>query len=162
LKLGAWFASREFDAERHRDLARWIAGVAAGGAAALALWGARGARAGAIAINRVRILLPRLPRSLAGYRIAQITDLHVGPTLGRAYLEDIVQRVNALEPDLVAVTGDLVDGSVEQLGPHVEPIAQLRAPDGVFFVTGNHEYFVRGLEKWLDFLRARGVRVLRN
>src|SRR5262249_20380248 len=102
------------------------------------------------------------PRSLAGYRIAQITDLHVGPTIGRAYLEDIVQRVNALEPDLVAVTGDLVDGSVEQLGPHVEPIAQLRAPDGVFFVTGNHEYFVRGLEKWLDFLRARGVRVLRN
>jgi uncharacterized protein len=162
VKLGARFASSEFDAERRVELARWIAACAAGGAAALALWGARRATAGAIATNRVRILMPRLPRSLAGYRIAQISDVHVGPTIGRAYLEDIVQRVNALQPDLVAVTGDLVDGSLEQLRAQVEPIARLKAPDGAFFVTGNHEYFVRGLEEWLDFLRTHGVRVLRN
>jgi predicted MPP superfamily phosphohydrolase len=86
----------------------------------------------------------------------------VGPTIGRSYVEDIVERVNALEPDLIAVTGDLVDGSLEQLGPLVEPIARLRAKDGVFFVTGNHEYYVPGLEQWLSFLREKGLRVLRN
>ena len=143
-------------------LARWIAASAVSAAAALTLWGVREARAGGIGIKRVRISLPRLPSLRSGYRIAQISDIHVGPTIDRAYLGEIVRRVNALEPDLVAVTGDLVDGSVEQLGTHVEPIAELKARDGTFFVTGNHEYFVRGLEDWLDFLRKRGVRVLRN
>jgi len=164
IKLGVRLASLAsgFDVERRRYLACWIAAAAAGGAAGLSAWGARGATAGAVVTKRVRIGLARLPQSLSGYRIAQITDLHVGPTIGRAYVEHIVQRVNALEPNLVAVTGDLVDGSVEQLGNLVEPIAQLKAPDGAFFVTGNHEYFVPGLEQWLQFLKERGLRVLRN
>jgi predicted MPP superfamily phosphohydrolase len=164
IKLGARLASRAsgFDVERRRQLAHWIATAAAGGAAGLSAWSARNATRGAVETKRVRIALARLPQSLSGYRIAQITDLHVGPTIGRAYVEDIVQRVNALKPDLVAVTGDLVDGSVEQLGSLVEPIAQLKAPDGTFFVTGNHEYFAPGLERWLRFLKERGLRVLRN
>ena len=164
VKLGEWLASdgSGLDPERSQSLARWIAAAAAGGAAVLSAWGAWFARARAVVTKRVRIALARLPRTLSGYRIAQITDVHVGPTIGRSYVEDIVQRVNALEPDLVAVTGDLVDGSVEQLGSLVEPISQLRAPDGVFFVTGNHEYFAPGLERWLEFLRKRGLRVLRN
>jgi len=164
IKLGARLASRAsgFDLERRRPLAHLIATAAAGGAAGLSAWSARNATLGAVETKRVRIALARLPQSLSGYRIAQITDLHVGPTIGRAYVEEIVQRVNALQPNLVAVTGDLVDGSVEQLGPLVEPIAQLRAPDGAFFVTGNHEYFVPGLERWLRFLKKRGLRVLRN
>jgi uncharacterized protein len=164
IKLGARLACRAsgFDVERRRYLAHWIATTAAGGAAGLSAWSARGATVGAVETKRVRIGLARFPQSLSGYRIAQITDLHVGPTIGRAYVEDIVQRVNALQPNLVAVTGDLVDGSVEQLGSLVEPIAQLKAPDGAFFVTGNHEYFVPGLERWLHFLKERGLRVLRN
>lgn len=164
VKLGVRFAGRAsgFDVERRRYLAHWIGATAASGAGVLSAWGAWGATVGAIQTKRVRIGLARLPRSLSGYRIAQITDIHVGPTIGRAYLEEIVQRVNALEPDLVAVTGDLVDGSLEQLGRLVEPIAELKARDGKFFVTGNHEYFVPGLERWLEFLKQRGVRVLRN
>jgi len=164
VKLGARLATRVsgFDAERRRQLAHWIATVATGGAAGLSAWSARNATLGAVETKRVRIALTRLPQSLSGYRIAQITDVHVGPTIGRAYMEEIVHRVNALQPNLVAVTGDLVDGSVEQLGRLVEPIAELKAPDGAFFVTGNHEYFVPGLERWLAFLKERGLRVLRN
>jgi len=164
IKLGARLIGRAsaFDVQPRRQLAHWIATAAAGGSAGLSTWSARNATLGAVETKRVRIALARLPQSLSGYRIAQITDLHVGPTIGRAYVEEIVERVNALQPNLVAVTGDLVDGPVEQLGPLVEPIAQLKAPDGAFFVTGNHEYFVPGLERWLHFLKERGLRVLRN
>jgi len=164
IKLAARLASRAsgFDLERRRQLAHWIATATAGGTAGLSAWSGRNATVAAVKTMRVRVALTKLPQSISGYRIAQITDLHVGPTIGRAYVHDIVQRVNALEPNLVAITGDLVDGSVEQLGPLVEPIAQLKAPDGAFFVTGNHEYFVPGLERWLLFLKERGLRVLRN
>lgn len=89
----------------------------------------------------VDVALPGLPDSLQGFTIAQISDIHVGPTIKRSYLSRIVERVNALDADLIAVTGDLVDGSVEDLAAHTAPLAQLRARDGAYFVTGNHEYY---------------------
>jgi predicted MPP superfamily phosphohydrolase len=73
----------------------------------------------------------------------------------------VVDSVNALQPDVVAITGDLVDGSVSRLAPHVAPLARLRARHGVFFVTGNHEYYA-GVEEWCTHLGELGVRVLRN
>ena len=112
-------------------------------------------------VKRIRVELPRLPAALDGTTIAQITDLHLGPTLQREWLEDVVRRTNALGADVIAVTGDLVDGSVEQLGEIVAPLGGLRARWGVYFITGNHEYYA-GVEPWLTEVRRLGLRVLRN
>jgi predicted MPP superfamily phosphohydrolase len=107
------------------------------------------------------VRLDKLPRELDGTVIVQMSDIHVGPTIGRELIEDLVARSNALEPHLVAITGDLVDGSVENLRDQVAPLSQLKARWGVFFVTGNHEYY-SGVTEWIDELGRLGVRVLRN
>jgi predicted MPP superfamily phosphohydrolase len=112
-------------------------------------------------VKRTTVPLAGLPPALAGFRIVQITDIHVGPTIKQDYLQAIVDRVNALEADVVAITGDLVDGSVAELRAHVAPLAQLRARHGVFFVTGNHEYY-SGVHGWVGELRRLGIRVLHN
>jgi predicted MPP superfamily phosphohydrolase len=112
-------------------------------------------------LRRVRLPCAGLPPDFPALRIAQISDLHVGPTLRRGYVEKLVQTVNALGADLVVITGDLVDGSVSQLGEQVAPLAALRARHGVYFVTGNHEYFYRGAQ-WCAALRALGLRVLED
>ncbi|HEX7687794.1 MAG TPA: metallophosphoesterase, partial [Burkholderiaceae bacterium] len=112
-------------------------------------------------VKTVDVPIAGLPPALQGFRIAQISDLHVGPTIKRAWLERVVDAVNRLEPDVVAVTGDLVDGSVAELAEHVAPLAQLRSRHGSFFVTGNHEYY-SGAGPWIEHLRRLGVRVLMN
>ena len=112
-------------------------------------------------VRRVEIALERWPRALDGFRIAQISDLHIGPILGREFAAGVTARVNALAPDLVAVTGDLVDGSVRRLADEVAPLAALRARHGVFFVTGNHDHY-SGASAWAGRARELGMRVLRN
>jgi predicted MPP superfamily phosphohydrolase len=112
-------------------------------------------------VVRVDVPIAGLPQELDGYAIAQISDIHVGPTIKRAYLNAIVNKVNSLKPDAIAVTGDLVDGSVQRLALHTAPLARLAAPDGVFFVTGNHEYY-SGAEQWIAEVRRLGLRVLLN
>jgi predicted MPP superfamily phosphohydrolase len=112
-------------------------------------------------IKRVDVPIAGLPQELDGYAIAQISDIHVGPTIKRGYLNAIVNKVNALKPDAIAVTGDLVDGSVQRLALHTAPLSRLAAPDGVFFVTGNHEYY-SGAEQWIAEVRRLGLRVLMN
>jgi uncharacterized protein len=109
----------------------------------------------------VRIPLAGLPRALHGFTIAQISDVHVGPTIKRGFVEGIVDRVNDIKPDMIAITGDLVDGSVQQLSIHTEPLAQLTARHGAFFVTGNHEYY-SGERAWTEEIRRLGLRVLKN
>ena len=96
-----------------------------------------------------------------GTSIVQISDVHIGPTLGKEFLATVVAQVNGLSPDIIAITGDLVDGSVAQLRDHVAPLAELRATYGVFFVTGNHEYY-SGAQEWIEELARLGIRVLRN
>lgn len=145
-------------AEPH--LSRWIAGAVA----ALALLGTGfGVKSalGDVPVRRVPVALSRLPAALAGYKMVQLSDLHIGPTLGRDWTERLVERVNALEPHAVVITGDLVDGSVTRLREHVAPLGDLRARDGVFFVTGNHEYYA-GADAWLRELERLGIRPLRN
>jgi predicted MPP superfamily phosphohydrolase len=158
--LGALAGGLPADPERRLVLAR---GVAAAIGAASALIGAGGIVnvARGFQIRRVRVPMPRLPREASGYAIVQMTDVHVGPTIGRAFVERIVRETNALEPDMVVITGDLVDGTVDQLADLVAPLADLRARDGVFFVTGNHEYY-SGADDWIAHLRGLGIRVLRN
>ncbi len=151
------------DPERRQAIARLFGGVAA----LVGLGVSAGGMASAlsqVSVRRVRVAidrLGRLGRGRPGYRIVQISDVHVGPTIGKDFIERIVARINELKPDLVAITGDLVDGSVAELEEHVAPLAKLTARDGVFFVTGNHEYY-SGADEWIAHLRKLGVRVLRN
>lgn len=112
-------------------------------------------------VVEVDVPIADLPDALRGFRIVQVSDIHVGPTIRRPFLEGIVRRVNELEADLVAVTGDLMDGTVTALGDDVEPIADLQSRHGTYFITGNHEYY-SGAEEWIAYLRERGVKVLLN
>lgn len=112
-------------------------------------------------LRRVVQHLPRWPEALRGLRIAQISDIHIGPVLGAGFAEKLVARVNALDADLIAITGDLVDGHVEALRRDVEAFAGLHARFGVFFVTGNHDVY-SGDEAWVERIRELGIRVLRN
>jgi len=112
-------------------------------------------------VRRVDVPIEGLPASLDGFTIAQISDLHVGPTIKRRYVDAVVEAVNAIGADLIAVTGDLVDGGVAQLRGHTEPLRRLSSRYGTYFVTGNHEYY-SGVQPWLAELRRLGFRVLLN
>ncbi len=112
-------------------------------------------------LRRIEVMLPRLPAALSGFRIVQISDVHIGPLLDRRFAEHLCTRVNDLEPDLVAVTGDLVDGRVARIGSEVEPLRGLRARHGIFSVTGNHDFF-SGADDWVARADELGWRTLRN
>ncbi len=112
-------------------------------------------------VFEVDIPIANLPADLHGFRIVQISDLHVGPTLKAGWVRQVVEQVNSLQPDLVAFTGDLGDGSVEYLRRDVAPLANLRAPHGVYFCTGNHEYY-SGLDDWMAEIKRLGMTMLNN
>lgn len=112
-------------------------------------------------VVEVEVPVDGLPPDLDDLRIVQLSDVHVGPTIRREDLEAVVRRCNTLEPDLVVITGDLVDGHVEDLLAEVEPLRELRARHGVFFVTGNHEYYWDG-PAWCRYVQSLGVHVLCN
>ena len=113
------------------------------------------------AVLTVEIPIADLPELLHGFSIVQITDIHVGATIKNGYVSRIVEAVNELDADMIAVTGDLVDGSVARLARHTEPLGRLTARYGVFFVTGNHEYY-SGAHAWIAELRRLGMSVLLN
>ncbi len=170
LRMLVWIKSRFVATKRASDapaqpdrrvfLARSLAGVAAVGSGGVAFSGYRSAT-GEIATPEVAVKLDRLPPALSGYRIAQLSDMHLGPLLGGRFLESVVEKTNALRPDLIVITGDMVDASVRMLGKQLAPLSKLSARHGVVFVTGNHEYYSGALD-WITFLRERGVRVLQN
>ncbi len=112
-------------------------------------------------VRRVQVPLARLSAGLDGLRIVQLSDLHVGWLLRRSFVSEVVRRVNSLKPDIVVITGDLVDAGVPQLQGDVAPLADLRARYGVYFVTGNHEYYA-GVEPWLSHLPRLGIKILGN
>ena len=112
-------------------------------------------------VRSVNVPIVDLPAPLHGFTIAQISDVHIGPTIKREYVAAIVDAVNQLDADMIAVTGDLVDGSVKQLSVHTQPLSRLSARHGAFFVTGNHEYY-SGVSGWVAELRRLGLCVLMN
>ncbi len=148
------------DPARRTFFGRVLSVGIAGFAGATGIYGVTSAR-GEVMVERVKIQLRRFPEALGGFRIVQLSDVHIGPTIGGDWLRGVVEKVNALEPDLVAITGDLVDGRVADLAADVAPLADLRAKHGVYFVTGNHEYY-SGADEWIAHLRSLGIKVLRN
>ncbi len=112
-------------------------------------------------VRSVDVPIAGLPAALHGFTIAQISDIHIGTTIKRKYVDAIVDAVNDLDADLIAVTGDLVDDSVRQLSHHAQPMSRLSARYGTYFVTGNHEYY-SGAGAWVTELRRLGLRVLMN
>jgi predicted MPP superfamily phosphohydrolase len=148
------------DPERRTLIARGVAEAAGLTVAALGAISVRSALAD-VDVPEVNVKLERLPSALSGLTLVQLTDVHIGPTIGRKFLEHVVEKSNAAKPDAIVITGDLVDGSVASLRAHVAPLAKLKARYGVYFVTGNHEYY-SGVDEWLTELERLGVRVLRN
>ncbi|MFD8571998.1 metallophosphoesterase [Streptomyces sp. NPDC059639] len=145
---------------RRLVLARTVGVASAVAAAGIVGNGAYGVLRGP-KVKRVTVPLAKLPRSAHGFRIAVVSDVHLGPVLGRGFAERVVDIVNGTQPDLIAVVGDLVDGSVEDLAPAVAPLARLRSRHGTYFVTGNHEYF-SGADPWVAHVREIGMRPLAN
>ncbi|MCX4964371.1 metallophosphoesterase [Streptomyces sp. NBC_00654] len=145
---------------RRLFVARAVGGAAAVAGLGTVGYGTHGVLRGP-RTKRITVPLARLPRSAHGFRIAVVSDVHLGPILGRAHTRRIVDAVNATRPDLIAVVGDLVDGSVADLGTAAEPLAGLEARHGSFFVTGNHEYF-SGAAQWVDHVRELGLHPLEN
>lgn len=141
-------------------VARTIAGVTLASTASITTLGMRNAL-GDIEVRRVPVRLARLPRALDGYRIGLISDVHIGPLLDRRFLAGVIETLRRLRPDAIAIVGDLVDADVSRIGSDIALLGGLQAPDGTFFVTGNHEYYA-GAELWLTFLRRLGIRVLQN
>ena len=157
-ELGLWL-SPLFKLD-HDQFASWSALAVLALAAVSSLVGFFNARRLAAVVD-VDIPISGLPAALHGYSIVQISDIHVGPTIKHNYLDAIVSKVNALQPDLIAVTGDLVDGSVRELSAHTAPLAKLRSRHGAYFVTGNHEYYSNAPE-WVAEVRRLGLTVLMN
>ena len=145
---------------RRLFVSRVVGGAAAAAALGTVGYGTYGVLRGP-RVKRVTVPLARLPRAAHGLRIAVVSDIHLGPILGRAHTRRIVDTINSTQPDLVAIVGDLVDGTVADLGTAAEPLAQLESRHGSFFVTGNHEYF-SGADEWVDHVRELGLRPLVN
>lgn len=150
----------DHDPSRRLLLARGAAIFAGLTAAGITGYGVRTAL-GPPRIARVQVPIAKLPRGMDGLRIACVSDIHIGPLAGRAHTERVVETINRLDPDLIAVVGDLVDGSVAELGEAAAPLRDLRSRYGSFFVTGNHEYY-SGAEEWIAEVDRLGLHVLAN
>jgi uncharacterized protein len=158
-------APRNAETPVARETRRVFVARAAAGSALLVGGGisAFGVRAALwdITTPEVEVQLLRLPRALDGYTIALLTDIHIGPMLEGRFLRHLVEQTNRMRPDAIAICGDLVDGRVMEIGHHVAELRHLRARNGVFYVTGNHEYYWNA-GSWMDFVGSLGVRVLLN
>ncbi|MEX2116655.1 MAG: metallophosphoesterase [Bacteroidota bacterium] len=113
------------------------------------------------AVIEITVPIRNLPADLEGFRILQVTDIHAGLTVKRPFVEMVAEQMEGINADLIAMTGDLVDGTVRHLREHVEPFKHLSAPNGQFFITGNHEYY-SGVEPWIEEVDRMGFTVLLN
>jgi predicted MPP superfamily phosphohydrolase len=152
--------SEPVDEGRRRFLSRAVAGSALAASGALSTYGAWHAFEG-MEVTDLALKLRGLPKAMEGFSIVQLTDVHIGNLVSEKFTNEIVGRCNALKPDMVVITGDLVDGDVATLGPVVARLRELSSKYGTYFVTGNHEYY-SGDEPWCAALPSFGVQVLRN
>ena len=113
------------------------------------------------AVNQHEIIVEGLPSAFDGMRIAHVSDVHCSPSARLSYVRGIVERVNALNPDLVCMTGDFVDGTPEMRAADMAPLADLRAKWGVLGCSGNHEFY-SGYDRWRPIFQRLGIRMLDN
>lgn len=147
---------------RRLFISRTVAAAVGVGALATVGYGTRVALGDPV-IERVPVRLSRLDPRMSGLRLAVVSDIHLGPLTGRGHTERIVRMINGLQADVVAIVGDLIDGTVAELGPLAAPLKSLESRYGAYFVTGNHEYYTaNGPQEWIDELDSLGVRSLRN
>ena len=146
--------------ERRAFLSRAVAGSSLISGGALASWGVFRAYEPA-RIHEVTVRLAGLPKSLEGFTIAQLSDLHIGAVLQQKFVDDLVSRTNGFKPDLVAITGDLVDGKPAEIGGFVSRLGGLQSRMGTYFVSGNHDHYA-GWDEWSAYLTGMGVKVLKN
>jgi uncharacterized protein len=160
--LAAWLASLTglYRPPDPVEFARWRAAVVGVVAVVLAAWGMFRALGGP-RVRRREVHLKGWPAALDGYRLVHISDLHLGPMLGAGFARRLTRQINGLESDLVAVTGDLVDGAASRYRDRVEPLEGLRPRDGVYFVTGNHDHY-SGAAEWTEVVTSLGWHALRN
>ncbi|MBC7397972.1 MAG: metallophosphoesterase, partial [Bdellovibrionales bacterium] len=152
--------SKPFDPAKRTFLTQNVSrGVVA--ASTLATFGGLWEAEAGPVITPVKITLPTLPQSFEGITIAQISDIHIGPLLHRSYLENVVDQVMSLNADLIFITGDLVDGTVAQLKDQIEPLKRLEAKEGIYFCSGNHEFY-SGITEWTEYLESIGIHVFKN
>ncbi|EOM78427.1 metallophosphoesterase [Rhodococcus rhodnii] len=159
LSLLGRIVTKPTDPRRRTALRVGTAAVAVAATGAVGYGVVEAARPGA---NRVRVPLARLPQNFDGLRVAVVSDLHIGPSRGAPFTQEIVDLVNAEQPDLVVLAGDLTDGTVELVAADVAPLRDLRAPYGVVAVSGNHEAYADDVGSWLDAWEELGITVLRN
>jgi uncharacterized protein len=160
LALGFWL-SRFLGGDLHLPFTAGVRGVGLAGAAFfLALYGTWQAMR-VPDVHTVEIMLPRLPTELDGFSMVQLSDIHVGLLLKGKWLQEVVNRTNSLEADLVVLTGDMIDGSPEDIKGDMAPLRDLQARHGVYGVTGNHEYYFN-LRAWLPAFRELGIEILQN
>jgi len=138
-----------------RNMIAAVAALVAG----ITIYGLAAARS--VGVTDLQVRIPNLPKHLVGMRIAQISDVHMGLIVRGPRLDKIVDLVNGLQPDLIVITGDLVDAEALQMGEMMQPLMRLKSKYGVFAVPGNHEYFA-GIDRAQAFIEEAGVTMLRN
>ncbi|MGH3545136.1 MAG: metallophosphoesterase [Mycobacteriales bacterium] len=148
------------DPDRRVVLSRSMAVLAGVGAVSTVGYGAAKAF-GDLDVTHVPITLTKLSSALDGFRIGMVADIHIGAYVGHSRVAQIVRIINNQQVDLVVIVGDLIEGSVAELGSAATPLRRLRSKHGTFFVTGNHEYY-SGVEQWLEYLPTLGITVLGN
>ncbi|GLW92443.1 metallophosphoesterase [Actinokineospora globicatena] len=159
LALRKWTKPAEETDESRRLFLSRAAAVVAGAASASIVGAGTVSALGPPAVKRVTVPIGGLATGLRGFRIAVVSDIHLGPLMGRAHTERIVRMINETQPDLVAMVGDLADGTVAELGGAAAPLGDLEAP--TYFVTGNHEYY-SGYQPWVTELERLGLHYLHN
>lgn len=152
--------AQELSLSRRKFLAR-VTGGSAMAIGSTSMAGGMVRARGTHEVSDVEIQLAKLPAALDGFTIVQLSDLHVGLTIDREFVQRVVDHANSLAPDLIVLTGDLIDGQVPDLRDDTAPLGQLRARHGVYAVTGNHEYYA-GADPWIAELSSLGIRYLRN
>jgi hypothetical protein len=152
--------AKPFDPQKRIFLTEGLTrGIVAG--TSIAAFGGLFGAMGRPKITPITITLPTLPQSFQGITIAQISDIHIGPILKEGFLDGVVEEVMSLNADMIFITGDLVDGTVDQLKSQVEPLKRLKAKDGIYFCTGNHEFY-SGVGEWINYLESIGIHVFEN
>lgn len=157
--LGNWLLSRAGFPVPHLPVGV-IKSCLCGLALALGIWGTwQAVKVPDARVAQMRIA--NLPEALNGFSITQLSDLHIGVLLKKDWLAHVVEKANALQSDIIALTGDFIDGYVDEIGAELEPLAQLKAPYGVYGVTGNHEYYWNA-SQWLNVFKNLNIRMLEN